>query len=295
MDCLHCAPESPVLTGGLRLQFRATEKHFAGAGWEKKKIPLRLQPSQKASLELWVCGPAPTLHCLGQSQAGGSSRPGAQAEHCPRWGSSIAPSRTEVAWAPALPGKGTTGLGAGAGRWRKRTCRACERSSGSWGEVLFSLPHVSFVFRSPTEEASSERQRWGQSPPAQRQLPTGSVTAVTLFRSNQRRQRMTWGWCSPAPGLIGPSSGLNAKVSWQREAEEPDFAVPAGLRERQASRARSSAQGPRPSSGTVSAVRACPALPGHREGSTRCGDTCPPAGTRRHRHRHGSAAGFGSE
>lgn len=69
-----------MLTGGLRLQFRATEKHFAGAGWEKKKIPLRLQPSQKASLELWVCGPAPTLHCLGQSQAGGSSRPGAQAE-----------------------------------------------------------------------------------------------------------------------------------------------------------------------------------------------------------------------
>lgn len=42
---------------------------------------------------------------------------------------------------------------------------------------------------------------------------------------------MTWGWCSPAPGLIGPSSGLNAKVSWQREAEEPEFPVPTGLRE----------------------------------------------------------------
>lgn len=227
-----------------------------------------------------VCGPAPTLRCLRQSQAGGSSRPGARGEHCPCWGGSIAPSRTEVAWAPALLGKVSTGIRAGAGRRRKRTCRACERSSGSWGEVLFSLPHVSFVFRSPTEEASSERQRWGQSPPAQRQLPTGSVTAVTLFRSNQRRQRMTWGWCSPAPGLIGPSSGLNAKVSWQREAEEPDFAVPAGLRERQASQARSSAQGPRPSPGTVSAERACPSQPGHPEGSARCGDTCPPAGTR---------------
>lgn len=127
-----------------------------------------------------------------------------------------------------------------------------------------SLPHVSFVFRSPTEEASSERQGWGQSPPAQRQLPTGAVTAVTLFRSNQRRQWMTWGWCSPAPGLIGPSSGLNAKVSWQREAEEPDFPVPTRLREHGGCweatgiAARSSAQGPGPPAGTLSALGPCP-------------------------------------
>lgn len=94
-----------------------------------------------------------------------------------------------------------------------------------------SILHGSFVFHSPTEEVSSKRQGWGQSPPAQRQLPTGSVTAVTLFRSHQRQQWMTWGWCSPAPGLIGPSSGLNAKVSWQREAEKPDFPVPTRLRE----------------------------------------------------------------
>ncbi|CAM9471450.1 unnamed protein product [Bubo scandiacus] len=62
---------------------------------------------------------------------------------------------------------------------------------------------------------------------------------------------MTWGWCSPAPGLIGPSSGLNAKVSWQREAEETQtFSSPlhsgsaAGVGERQASRSEEQRAGP---------------------------------------------------
>ncbi|KQK80011.1 hypothetical protein AAES_97884 [Amazona aestiva] len=56
---------------------------------------------------------------------------------------------------------------------------------------------------------------------------------------------MTWSWCSPAPGLIGPSSGLNAKVSWQREAEEPDFPVPAARAgERQSLRSEERHTGP---------------------------------------------------
>lgn len=119
--------------------------------------------------------------------------------------------------------------------------------------LLPSFLHGSFVFRSPTEEASSKQQGWGQSPPSQRKLSTGCVTAVTLFRSNKCRRRMTWGWCSPAPGLIGSSSGLNAEVSWQREAEEPDFRVPAlGARQvlgkGRRRGARSGALGHRPSS-----------------------------------------------
>lgn len=80
----------------------------------------------------------------------------------------------------------------------------------------FPAPHL-FCFPQPDRRGFQRAAGRGQSPPAQRQLPTGSVTAVTPFPSNQRQQWMTWGWCSPAPGLIGPGSGLNAKVSWQRE------------------------------------------------------------------------------
>lgn len=80
----------------------------------------------------------------------------------------------------------------------------------------FPAPHL-FCFPQPDRRGFQRAAGREQSPPAQRQLPTGSVTAVTPFPSNQRQQWMTWGWCSPAPGLIGLSSGLNAKVSWQRE------------------------------------------------------------------------------
>lgn len=146
-------------------------------------------------------------------------------------------SQAEVNRALAIPGEVTTRVWAGARRWRRhaeepRLSNSALAVRGNSSFPFPSLLHGSFVFRSPTEEASSKRQGWGQSPPAQRQLPMGCVTAVTLFHLNKCQQRMTWGWCSPALGLIGPSSGLNAKVSWQREAEEPDFPIPAPLRER---------------------------------------------------------------
>lgn len=158
-------------------------------------------------------------------------------------------SQTEVTWALALPSEMTTGVWAGAGRWRERTGFQTWFCQSEGRALLPSLLHGSFVSRSPTEEASSKWQGWGQSPPAQRQLSTGCVTAVMLFHSNKRRRQMTWGWCSPASGLIGPSSGLNAEVSWQREAEEPDFPIPhsgstASAGKRQALRSKERQKGP---------------------------------------------------
>lgn len=172
----------------------------------------------------------PTPHGLGQSEAPESACTGGTRSTLPVLGK-LHRSQAEATWMLTLLSEVTSRIWAGAGRWGERTCRRAwplKLDFGRRGRALFPSPlRSSFVFHSPTEEASSKRRGWGQSPPAQRQLPKVCVTAVMLFHSNKRQRRMTWGWCSSAPGLIGSGSGLNAKVSWQREAEKPDFPVPA--------------------------------------------------------------------
>lgn len=193
------------------------------------------------------------LRGLEQSYADGSGCTGGRRSPLPAL-RKLHCSWTEMTRVLSLPGEVTPRVWAGAGE------RAHAKSA-----FLFSSPPL-FCSAQPGRRGFQQAAGAGAARSAQRQRPTGCVTAVTLFRSDKRRWRMTWGWCSPAPGLIGPSSGLNAKVSWQREAEEPDFPVPAARAgERQSLRSEERRTGP-PAPGTPSAVPAHTPFPALESG-----------------------------